>query len=239
MMDAGDSILFGEDPEEGIVAVELVAGASGQGRMSVFVRDGAHVTHHEEPFEPFVVATEGTLDGCPVPCSTTTLAGKGPLNTLGTFANWNDCRKAAAWLSKESGYSPSDGGAPYLSPNDPVQQYLMRSGKTHFLGMQADDVNRMQVDIECITTPGYDFCNADRAGDEIVAIAMADPSGWVEVLSGTEMDEATILRRFSEIVQERDPDVIEGHNIFKFDLPYLKTRAKLHRVKKLIPLARQ
>ena len=33
------------------------------------------------------------------------------------------------------------------------------------------------------------------------------------------------LKRLCSLIIERDPDVIEGHNIFKFDLPYLSARA--------------
>jgi DNA polymerase elongation subunit (family B) len=224
-MDQGNTILFGSDPEAGIVAVEWIPAETGHDRMRIFVRDGQTVTHHDEPFQPFIVATAAALEGGPAPRETRALTGGGPLDTLAIFPHWKECQKAAAWLARESGYSQSQSGAPYLSPTDPVQQYLMHSGKTHFKGMRMDDVNRMQVDIECITTPGYDFCNAERTGDEIVAIAMADPSGWVEVLSGTSLDEEALLRRFVDIVRERDPDVIEGHNIFNFDLPYIAARA--------------
>ncbi len=224
-MEQGNAILFGSDPEPGIVAVEHLPARKGGDAMCVFVRNGDKVTSHDEPFRPFIFAAASALDGCPVACETAELEGDGPLNTLASFADWKACTKATSWLSKETGYSQSQPGAPYLSLSDPVQQYLMRSGKTHFLGMQADDVRRMQVDIECITTPGYDFCNAERPGDEIVAIALSDLTGWVEVLSGTEMDETEMLRRFVAIVQERDPDVIEGHNIFNFDLPYIAARA--------------
>ncbi|MBT3295260.1 MAG: DNA polymerase II [Verrucomicrobia bacterium] len=230
-MDPRNTALFGSDDEQGMVAVEWIAGTSGTDHMRIFVRDGSRVTHHDEPFEPFIVSTASALDGCPVaPLSTTPLTGTGALNTLATFAQWKPCRKAAAWLAKETGYSQSQPGAPYLCPADPVQQYLIRSGKTHFMGMPPNGVNRMQVDIECVTTPGYDFCNAERPGDEIVAIAMADLSGWVEVLSGSDMDEATMLQRFVACVQERDPDVIEGHNIFNFDLPYIAARAAYREV---------
>ncbi len=224
-MDRDNAILFGSDPEQGIVAVEHVPSSKGNKSMRVFVRDGDKVTSHDEPFEPFVFAAASSLDGCPVDGEQAALEGDGPLDTLATFADWKACTKAASWLSKETGYTQSQPGAPFLCPSDPVQQYLMRSGKTHFLGMQADDVRRMQVDIECVTTPGYDFCNSERPGDEIVAIALSDLTGWVEVLSGTELDEARILQRFVEIVRERDPDVIEGHNIFNFDLPYIAARA--------------
>jgi DNA polymerase elongation subunit (family B) len=37
-----------------------------------------------------------------------------------------------------------------------------------------------------------------------------------------------MLERLNAIIQERDPDVIEGHNVFKFDLSYIKTRAQRH-----------
>jgi DNA polymerase I len=39
------------------------------------------------------------------------------------------------------------------------------------------------------------------------------------------------LEKFAALVRERDPDVIEGHNTFRFDLPYLETRARKHKVK--------
>jgi DNA polymerase elongation subunit (family B) len=45
------------------------------------------------------------------------------------------------------------------------------------------------------------------------------------------MDEPALLRRFIKLVRELDPDVIEGHNIFNFDLPYLAARAKRWKIK--------
>ena len=44
------------------------------------------------------------------------------------------------------------------------------------------------------------------------------------------MDERAMLEEMVRIVQERDPDVVEGHNLFRFDLEYLETRARRHRV---------
>ncbi len=40
-----------------------------------------------------------------------------------------------------------------------------------------------------------------------------------------------MLEQFVARIQERDPDVLEGHNLFKFDLPYLIARAKRHKIK--------
>jgi len=41
-----------------------------------------------------------------------------------------------------------------------------------------------------------------------------------------EESERDALKRLTSLVKERDPDVIEGHNLFRFDLPYLVNRAK-------------
>ncbi|MDP9187272.1 MAG: DNA polymerase II, partial [Verrucomicrobiota bacterium] len=38
--------------------------------------------------------------------------------------------------------------------------------------------------------------------------------------------EHAAIKRLTSLVKKRDPDVIEGHNLFRFDLPYLVARAK-------------
>src|SRR5207244_1716048 len=42
------------------------------------------------------------------------------------------------------------------------------------------------------------------------------------------LDERELLEECTRIIRERDPDVIEGHNIFRFDLEYLEARARRH-----------
>ena len=96
--------------------------------------------------------------------------------------------------------------------------------------MTLGDLRRLALDIEVLTTAGFEFPNAAREGDRIIAIALADSTGWSTVLSGAEMDEAELLRACTRLIAERDPDVLEGHNIFRFDLEYLEARARRHRV---------
>ena len=58
------------------------------------------------------------------------------------------------------------------------------------------------------------------------------PTGFRHVVRGDRLDErgaARGVRRASS--RERDPDVIEGHNIFRFDLEYLEARARRHGVR--------
>src|SRR5262249_53410640 len=41
-----------------------------------------------------------------------------------------------------------------------------------------------------------------------------------------EESERNALKRLTVLIKERDPDVIEGHDLFRAHLPYLVTRAK-------------
>jgi DNA polymerase I len=98
-----------------------------------------------------------------------------------------------------------------------ARQYLMQSGKTLFKGMTFADLHRVQLDIETTTlTP-------DQQGARILMIALSDTRGYEALLDG---DEKQILEQLVERIQALDPDVIEGHNLFGFDLPYLAARAQ-------------
>ena len=112
----------------------------------------------------------------------------------------------------------------YLRP--PVEQYLTWTGRTYYKGMAFADLRRLQFDLE---TTGL-----NKYRDRIFMIAVRDSSGFEEVLDGT--DEAELLRRFVALVLARDPDVIENHNLFDFDVSFLVHRASKHGV--ALPLGR-
>ena len=79
-----------------------------------------------------------------------------------------------------------------------------------------------------VTTEGHEFPSAARPGDRIVAVALADSTGFRQVVRGDRLDEPALLAECTRLIRERDPDVIEGHNVFRFDLEYLEARARLH-----------
>ncbi|MCX7590355.1 MAG: DNA polymerase II, partial [Kiritimatiellae bacterium] len=141
------------------------------------------------------------------------------------FETWHDCVRAQKWLAAKTGCAPGDPLAPYLFLNDPVQQYLTISGHTLFGDMRFEDLRRLQMVVKCFTSEGFEFCNAARDGDRIVAIGLGDQTGWVEVLEGEERE---IIEKCLTLIRERDPDVLEGHDIFNFDLPYFVERARRH-----------
>src|SRR5256884_153557 len=72
-------------------------------------------------------------------------------------------------------------------------------------------------------------------GDHIMSIALSDNTGWEEQLvvdpKNVEESEHAALKRLTAIIKERDPDVIEGHDLFRSDLPYLVARAKKAKTK--------
>lgn len=220
-----ESLLFGADPAEGLVAVEHVENEGGDS-VALFTRkDGIH--RAEAPFRPFLFLRDpDLLKGLPGGGEVSELKGGLPFRWRVDFKTWKACLKAKTWLGKTTGKTAGDPEATYFLVNDPVQQYLMASGRTLFKGLRFDDLRRLQVDIECLTTEGFEFCNPEREGDRIIAIALADNTGWDTVLSGVDLEEPALIRRFLDVIRERDPDVIEGHNIFNFDLPYLQARAR-------------
>jgi DNA polymerase elongation subunit (family B) len=67
-------------------------------------------------------------------------------------------------------------------------------------------------------------------GDHIMSIAISDNTGWEELFivdpKNVEESERNALKRLTARIKQRDPDVIEGHDLFRVHLPYLVGRAK-------------
>ncbi len=218
-------LLFGHAGRPGLVAFE-----AGGDRVRVWERaDPDRVT--EEPFTPFLLlADPDLLKGFKGAAAVTPLDGPGVFRWLAEFPSWAACLKARDHGQKVSGRAPGAPEALYRFLSDPVHQFLLRTGYTSFLGMRFEGLRRLAVDIEVTTAAGFEFPNAARESDRIIAIAMADSTGFTTVLSGAEMSEAELLAECGRIIREHDPDVIEGHNIFRFDLEYMEARARRHEV---------
>ncbi|MEM8610349.1 MAG: LAGLIDADG family homing endonuclease, partial [Myxococcota bacterium] len=97
-------------------------------------------------------------------------------------------------------------------PGSPEQQYLMQTGRTLFKGMAFDDLVRLQLDIEVYSPEG--FPQAEVPEHRVILVALRDSTGWSRLVGNPEMTEAEVLRETLDLVKERDPDVIEGHNCF-------------------------
>ena len=181
------------------------------------------------PFSPFLLLTDGALvESTAGLQALEPLEGPGAFRWLAHYRSWADALGGRDRCREVSGQAANAPAAPYRFLADPVHQYLLESGRTSFGGLAFGDLRRLALDIEVVTTEGYEFPSAARAGDRIVAVAIADSSGFRHVVRGDRLDERELLEECTRIIRERDPDVIEGHNIFRFDLEYLEARARRH-----------
>ena len=213
-------LLFGRAGIAGLVSFEAA-----DDTVRVYSRSAAAPT--SEPFRPFLLlADPDLLKGFTGEAGIVALEGDGAYRWLADFPSWGQCLKARDHCQRLSGRAAGAADSPYRFLSDPVHQYLLRSGRTSFLGMAFEDLRRMAIDIEVTTAAGFESPNAARESDRIIAIAIADSGGLTTVLSGAEMAEADLLRECGRIIGARDPDVIEGHNIFRFDLEYMEARAR-------------
>lgn len=221
MKPADNPILFGHRPEPRIVAVEAAA----NGKIELFQRhDGGSTGAACRDFEPFLWAADLPMDGT---WEGQSLSGELDLSFLLRSPDWKSFQQLRQHLSDEN--------IPFFAFPDPTQQFLAASGITLFHELPFAELRRMQLDIETACEPGAEFSNAARPGDHLLAIGLSDQTGWEELLINDSPDpdtgERRLLERLHELIAERDPDVIEGHNIFRFDLPYLTARAKRHRLR--------
>jgi DNA polymerase I len=193
-----NALLFGHDHEAGIVAVEF----DGESAVTLYLKTKkGKVESRVEQFRPFLWSA-GPLPADAAPDGETKqLAGGLALDHLVTFGSWGGLAKARAAIKGSEQMT--------LALGDPVQQYLIATGKTLFKGLEWGDVRRMQMAVDS------------------QSIYLSDSTGWSETLGRSE------LERLTELVRERDPDVIEGHDLFKKILPGIAAHARNAKVKLL------
>lgn len=117
------------------------------------------------------------------------------------------------------------------APRPWESQYLLQRRERLYAELPFGRLRRCQIDIE-VASPEGGFPDAVRAGDRVLAIGLRQ--GGVNRLlmleSPDDAAEKRLLLEFGEALRQLDPDVIEGHNIFKFDLDYLRQRCRRHKV---------
>ncbi|MBA2432122.1 MAG: hypothetical protein H0V56_08405, partial [Chthoniobacterales bacterium] len=217
-----NTILFGSDPTPRIVAIEM--GDTGTVKVYRREQDGSTVCDIE-PFHPFVWADSDVADlGMD---NAEKLAGDLKFNWLVTVNSWKEL------IALRNGLK--NAGRTFFALTDPVQHYLTHTGRTLFKDLRPEELKRLQIEVLSFCGVDRDLPDASTPEDHFMSIALADNSGWEELIvvdiANVEESERAALKRLTSIIKERDPDVIEGHNLFKFDLPYLVARARKAKVK--------
>ena len=204
------------------------------GKALLYIRDNGKAPVREEKisFHPFILLTAADmLEETGVEVAIAPLKGDAKFAYIAKFKDAVSFRKALGKLKTKTGASPSSPYAPYKTISDMSQMLFISAGFRLFRGMTFNEIRRFQFDIETLTTEGFEFPNPKREDDKIAMISMSDNTGWEEcIVLGKPYSEKELLEKFIETVNEKDPDVLEGHNIFKFDLPFIEERAKRHDV---------
>ena len=170
-------------------------------------------------FAPFVWALERAVDDLIVGADVSKLSGEAPYNRLVKFEDIEDYKD----FVKQKGRSNSIDWIRNLE-----QQYLLSREERLYAGFSFNALRRMQLDIETACSEEGGFSDSRRPNDRIIAIGLklGQSIETISLDSFTDESERALLQRLNEKFAEWDPDVVEGHNIFKFDLDYLRTRAK-------------
>src|SRR5213080_1053626 len=211
-----NTMLFGADRTPRIVAIEL----GETGTVKVYRRGKGGLTVVEvEPFHPFVWCDSDVLD---LGIESEKLESSLKYGWQVTVDSWKEL------IALRNGLR--NAGRDFFAFTDPVQHYLTATGRTLFKDLRFEELKRMQIEVLSVA-------GVDEPGDKdhIMSITVSDNTGWEELLiidpKNVEQSEHDALKRLTSLVKERDPDVIEGHNLFRFDLPYLVQRAKKTKTK--------
>ena len=225
---AEDEWLFGWDPAPGIVSVR----AQRDGRAVIWQRDGDRITASHERFRPWLVAT--TLADLPV------AAEAGPAADAASISYRELEGPPGSYRFLLSAPSESllerallEGATRRLGRRvsslyelddtyyrvGPVEQYLIQTGKVYFRGLQYEHLHRLQFDLETTAL--------DPREGRIFLVAVRDSRGFEAVLEApAAQDERKLILDLCALIRDRDPDVVENHNLLGFDLPFLQGRAQ-------------
>lgn len=188
-----DPLIFGKDGTENIVNISI-----DNDEVFIYFADGSHIRR-----EYFNWAIGSIWDeGC------TRLKG-------------HQFFKYIKDLPEDQYYSLRESWNPKIwTPRTASEGFMLRSGMTYYKGMKTNDISLLSFDLEATT------------------LDKDHPDAYVPLVSTTFRDKkGTITKRLFDVfeyesdeqmwvdlnlyVQKCNPDVILGHNILSYDLPYL------------------
>src|SRR5262245_15451679 len=127
-----NEVLVGHDIKPpGIIAFDI----DGIGQVKIVRRLDGNTETETVPFVPFMLLeSDGPLKDWKGEAALLKLDGRGAFNHLVLFPVLKQLEQAKFHLQKKTGKASSASDAPYWYFSDPLQQFLLLSGKTHFLG---------------------------------------------------------------------------------------------------------
>jgi DNA polymerase, archaea type len=230
-----DEWVFGWDPLPGIVSVW----ARRDGHAVVWRREGEHVLCIKDTFRPWLFASNlddlAHLGSALTDSSPTALRTNfsqvnyhvldGPPESYRYLLSARDGRflERALLLGASRRLERRVNSLDELSDAyyqvGPVEQYLMQTGRVYFRELAYEDLHRLQFDLETTAL--------DPHRGRIFLISVRDSHGFSTILEAPRPeDEGRVIDELCELIRQRDPDILENHNLFSFDLQFLEHRAQ-------------
>lgn len=209
-------VVYGHGIINGIVSVHVSAK-----RATIYTRHNGQVQKIEQPFTQWALIGNRRLQPYLKGCNITDLKGALAFKWKAEITDRESFEQSAVYGWNQ--IHPKESVETYREVRDIymrnlVEQFLIATGNTYYKGLRPDDVVRVQLDIE---TTGL-----DPNTSKVFMVSIKSSRGIERVIDGE--DEKSLLRQLTAIIQELDPDVIENHNIFGFDLPFLTKRYEFH-----------
>lgn len=194
-----DPLIFGKDSTEGITNITI-----DNDEVTIYNRDGSVETKEYQNWALGANWTEGA----------TRLKG-------------NQYFKYIKELPEDQWYNIKNNWNPYIwTPRTASEGFMLRSGMTYYKGMKVNDVSLLSFDIEA-TTLDKDSPDAQVA---LLSMTYRDKSGKITKRLFDIFDYDNIENMMfaaSLFIKNTNPDIILGHNILSYDLPYLNQQVYL------------
>ncbi len=225
-----DEYLFGWNATPGIVSVW----AQRDGRAVIWRRDGERILCSKDSYRPWMLAT--TLDDLKHLGSMLQPFAPDTMHASVTYKELDGPGKSFRYVLFSRNMRVLEStiltgasrrlGRRITTMNDldtyysvgPVEQYLMQTGQVYFRDLSYEQLHRLQFDLETTAL--------DPHRGRIFMIAIRDNRGLATTLEAARPeDEKRMIQELCALILKHDPDVIENHNLFGFDLPFLEHRA--------------
>jgi len=219
-------LLYGHNQKQHVVAIHQL----NDRYIRLYTRTDGKIQHEDVEFFPFFfLADSSLLQDFPRQFWLKELSGNLFYRHIAAFNRWGDMWDAVHYALNVHNKSSTAKASHYndlesiLLRPDPVNQFLAQSGITLFKGMEFEDIHRMQIDVQRILRLSAN--EPKPAIQRIERIVLSDATGWYDSIESEENSQGEMLASLMAIVREKDPDVLEGHNLYGDILPLLVSLA--------------
>jgi len=198
----------------------------GRAHLSVARAEGGR-EERVETLEPFAWLSASAGGAEPAPRPAVVIE---PLAGEGVFSRIVHAENFAAYDEFLKAMRAAGGGVDAIRPLENL--FLLQRRERLFREMSFGQLRRCQLDIETGSSEEGAFSDATKANDRVLAIGLQFGARQRPLVleEMTDAAEKKLLLELNDVLREEDPDVIEGHNLFKFDFNFLRLRAKRFKV---------